>query len=129
MFDVTLETMAIQMTAGDTGTVTYEITGDTLTTTDKVLWAMMNSRGEIMLAKFMETSDNSTFTISFSNTDTCNLNAGTYRYDIRVIVNPSITGEADPVNVVLSSADDVVTVMNATLFTVIGPVGRISTAE
>ena len=126
MFVVDMNNCSIRMHAGDTGTISYEIT-PSLGQGDYAIWTMRNSRGEIVKQNIMQITD-SYASVQFSPEDTMNLDAGNYRYDIRVLVGAVNLEEiliSDGGGFRFASVQEVDTPMEAVAVNIIGPVGKI----
>ena len=133
MFSVDLNNYSIRMHAGDTGEVEYVISleDETWGANDQVIWTMRNGRGEIVLQKLL-TNNEGTVKMSFDATDTLELSAGTYRYDIRVLFGVTGLTEiqiADGGGFSFESVEDVATLSDAIAINILGPVGRIVHAQ
>lgn len=123
MFVFDLLTGAINMHAGDTGTATYNISGATLGENDRVLWTMTNQSGVIVKQNALTADANNDVTVNFANADTDELPAGTYRYDMRVVINPqyeTVDGEQ-----VIVDGDDVTTLSDPMTVTIKSTIGKV----
>lgn len=133
MFEVNLNNYSIRMHAGDTGEVQYAITNPDATENDKYIWTMRNGRGEIVKQNVMTVVDDNgalTGTVTFNTEDTMNLDAGTYRYDIRALIGvegfQEVTTGNTPDGYSFTDVQDVCTPLEAMTVQIIGPVGKIS---
>lgn len=88
MFKVNTSTGKITMHRGDTGDATYKLHGYSFNEGDKVVWTLATTRGEVIRQVLCVPVDNR-ITVHFSNSDTDQLAAGMYNYDIRVVQNPT----------------------------------------
>ena len=83
----------IILSRGDTGAlkVNAEATLDgepfTFSSTDRALFSIKNSQGEIIMQKQCEMTNNA-FTVYFLNSDTDSYAPGAYSWDVRYIINP-----------------------------------------
>ena len=118
MINIDLATQKITIHKGDTGSVSFQISGDTLEENDRVLFTIKNNRGVVVKQEIV-TPTNGEFSITFANADTCNLEVGSYSYDIRVLGNPVIA------NGKVVSADTVDTPANAAKLELLGVVGDV----
>lgn len=87
LFDVNGYT--ITLSRGDTGAI--KLTADTtydFETDDRALFSIKNALGEIVKQQAFELDENKSFTVSFFNSDTDNLSAGFYSWDVRYIIHP-----------------------------------------
>lgn len=118
MMNLNYETMEIEMHKGDTGTVDYQLGGDALASSDRVLWTMADKNGNPVKQEIITPVDGA-FTVTFANSDTDALEAGDYPYDIRVINNPTL------VNGKITDGDGVSTPMNASRVKLLKVVGNV----
>lgn len=91
MFVVDENTKSITMHRGDTGSVVYHFTGYDFQSADRVLWTMKSNNGTIVKEDVLVPNDQKV-TIEFLNADTDSLAAGTYTYDIRIVIDPVYSG-------------------------------------
>lgn len=129
MFVVDLNNYSIRMHAGDSGSVSYNVDYENPTENDKIIWTMRNTRGEIVKQNVMTVADG-VATVAFLPEDTEKLDAGNYRYDIRVLVNATgfaqqLTESGGYDGYAYETVDDICTPMEAVTVQIIGPVGKI----
>jgi len=94
MFEVNSQTKVITMHQGDTGTVTFTITGyDWSETTAKAIFTARkkNDPDPIKTVVSDALTSAGTFVVTFINTDTDSLAPGNYEYDVVLIVAPETT--------------------------------------
>ena len=87
MFNV--EGYTITLSRGDTGAI--KVTADTEHTFDSVdraLFSIKNAVGEVVKQQAYPLDENKSFVVSFYNSDTDNLAAGTFSWDVRYIIHP-----------------------------------------
>ena len=118
MISINAVTRKITMHKGDTGSVTFQISGDALVATDRVLFTLKDAKGNIVKQEVI-TPTNGEFSVTFTNADTCEQKEGLYSYDIRVLGNPVITDGK------VVSAASVDTPANAAQLELIGVVGDV----
>ena len=111
----------ITMTRGDTGAIKiiadtdYEFQED-----DRALFSVKNGVGETVKQQAFEIDENNAFTVTFFNSDTDSLAAGSYSWDVRYIIHPYYDSEGNIIN-----GDQVITPkqpMNLQLLQVVGEV-------
>lgn len=104
MFNVDLETMAITMHQGDTGSFKIGATresGDEWTSDDRMLFTVKNGQGEIVLQRIYRLDDqydlgNGKVLVEFHNDDTDEWDPGTYTTELRFDVDPIWDGSPIP---------------------------------
>ena len=102
MFKVDLETMAITMHSGDTGSFKIGATresGDEWTSADRMLFTVKNGQGEVVMQRIYRLDDqfdlgNGKVLVEFHNDDTDQWEAGTYSTELRFDVSPIWDGTA-----------------------------------
>ena len=102
MFKVDLETMAITMHSGDTGSFKIGATrqsGNEWTSADRMLFTVKNGQGEVVLQRIYRLDDqydlgNGKVLVEFHNDDTDQWEAGTYSTELRFDVSPIWDGTA-----------------------------------
>lgn len=128
MFDV--NGMTITMTVGDTGAMKIRITGYELQTDDAVLFTVKTGNGSIMMDRVFTNkqdvpwdgrieSDNSII-VCFHNSDTEGFSAGSYMWDIRVVINAYRNGEG-----VITDGDQVITPYTPQTLVLQSPIGTV----
>lgn len=123
MFVFDVLTGRITLHAGDTGSVTYHINGDILGTDDRVLWTMVDPNGKVAKQNILSANASNDVTVDFLNSDTDNLSAATYRYDMRVVVNPQYE-TIDGVQKIVDG-DSITTLTDPISVTIKGTIGKI----
>lgn len=103
------EDNSIQMACGDTGGFTVEIEWEKLAPGDVILFAISERSGEDKLVKPMEIEDGQAH-IRLCNHDTRDIEAGRYRWNLRIVTSP-VYDEDGNVRVDECS-DDVITVFD-----------------
>jgi hypothetical protein len=102
MFNVDLETMAITMHQGDTGSFKIGATRENETAwteDDRMLFTVKNGQGEIVLQRIYRLDDqydlgNGKVLVEFHNDDTDTWEGGTYTTELRFVVDPIWDGTA-----------------------------------
>lgn len=94
MFVVDAETKKITMHRGDTGSITFTVTGyDFSDVTCKALFSLKKAKsGDVVKEQVYSLDSNNQFTVEFANSDTDHLVPGNYEYDVRVAINPTLDG-------------------------------------
>ena len=94
MFTVNADTKVIDMHQGDTGAITFTISGyDWSSVTAKAIFTARkkNSDETIKEVTSGNLGSNGQFVVSFVNSDTDTLTPGNYEYDVVLIVTPVVT--------------------------------------
>lgn len=87
MFNV--EGYTISLSRGDTGAIKFKARTDyTFTERDRALFSIKNAVGDVVKQQAFELDETKSFVVSFFNTDTDTLAAGSYSWDVRYIINP-----------------------------------------
>ena len=111
----------ITLSRGDTGAIKITIETDyEFQTTDRVLFSIKNAVGDIVKQQAFQVDENKAFIVTFFNTDTDNLPAGGFSWDIRCVLHPYYDSSGNIVN-----GDQVITPkqpMNLQLLNVVGEV-------
>jgi len=102
MINVNLDTMAITMHQGDTGSFKIGATresGDEWTSADRMLFTVRNGQGEVVMQRIYRLDDqfdlgNGKVLVEFHNDDTDTWDAGTYSTELRFDVSPIWDGTA-----------------------------------
>ena len=79
----------ITLSRGDTGAIKF--TADTeheFDSVDRALFSIKNAIGEMVKQQAYELDANKSFVVSFFNSDTDSLAAGTYTWDVRYVIHP-----------------------------------------
>lgn len=99
MFEVNRDTAAITMHQGDTGAVLYTATrssGEPFGEDDVALYTVVDPYGQIVIQRTYGLADaelgNGKFMVQFHNADTDHRPAGTYKTEVRYIINPYGSG-------------------------------------
>ena len=112
---------SIVLSRGDTGAVKiiadtdYEFTSD-----DRALFSVKNAIGEVVKQSVFELDEENAFAVTFFNSDTDVLAAGTYSWDVRYIIHPYYDSDGNIVD-----GDQVITPrqpMDMQLLNVVGEV-------
>lgn len=94
MFDVNSQTKVITMHQGDTGTVTFTITGyDWSETTAKAVFTLRKKNDPTPIKEVISgnLASSGVFTVTLENGDTDQVTPGTYEYDVVLVVTPTTT--------------------------------------
>lgn len=118
MISIDATTRKITMHKGDTGSVDFMIAGDPLGENDRVLFTVKDSMGNVVKQEIITPVDGS-FSVQFTNADTCDLKKNIYSYDVRVLGNPVITDDK------IVSVESVDTPANAAQLELIDVVGDV----
>ena len=94
MFVVDAETKKITMHRGDTGSITFTVTGYDFTGhTVKALFSLKKAKsGDVVKEQVYSLDSDNQFTVEFANSDTDHLTPGNYEYDVRVVIDPVMDG-------------------------------------
>lgn len=87
MFNV--DGYVITLSRGDTGAIKF--TADTthvFDSIDRALFSIKNAIGDVVKQQAFELDADKAFVVSFFNSDTDSLSAGTYSWDVRYIIHP-----------------------------------------
>lgn len=117
MFSV--EGTHITLSRGDTGSVDFNASGYTFSAADRALFSVKNGRGQVVKQGVYEI-ENGSFTVTFYNSDTDDLPAGNYTWDIRYIITPQYNDN----NEIVDGAQ-VITPMQPQRLTLLEVVGNI----
>ena len=117
----------ISLTRGDTGSVKIyaDTEGDTPTPfpfgeNDRCVFTIKNSAGVEIRRIQAELDNEGAFTVYFTNSDTENLPAGNYPWDVRYVINPYYDETGRIVN-----GDQVITPNDPMVMTLKNPVGEV----
>ena len=109
----------ITLSRGDTGEVIIAATGYSFGSNDRALFTVRSAATkEVKMRRILEITDN-TVTVTFVNSDTDNLDAGKYEWDIRYVINP-IYDDGDIVD-----GDEVITPQDPMVINLKTTVGQI----
>lgn len=87
MFGV--EGYTITLSRGDTGAIKFIAdTEHTFNSEDRALFSIKNAVGEMVKQLAYSLDENKAFVVSFFNSDTDTLAAGSYSWDVRYIIHP-----------------------------------------
>ena len=87
MFGV--EGYTITLSRGDTGAIKFIAdTEHTFNSEDRALFSIKNAVGEMVKQLAYPMDENKAFVVSFFNSDTDTLAAGSYSWDVRYIIHP-----------------------------------------
>lgn len=109
----------ISLSRGDTGSIDFTATGYEFTAADRALFSMKNGRGQIVKQEIYELTDG-VFTVTFYNSDTDELPAGNYTWDVRYVINPVFNDNNEIVD-----GDQVITPVGPQRLTLLEVVGNI----
>lgn len=92
MFGV--EGYTITLSRGDTGAIKFTADTDyTFTSDDRALFSIKNAIGEMVKQMAYSLDENKAFVVSFYNSDTDSIAAGSYQWDVRYIIHPYYDSE------------------------------------
>jgi len=87
MFNV--EGYVITLSRGDTGAIRFTAQTDhVFDEVDRALFSIKNAVGDMVKQAAFPLDENKSFVVSFFNTDTDSLAAGSYSWDVRYIIHP-----------------------------------------
>ena len=87
MFNVNEYT--ISLSRGDTGAIKFIASTDhTFDEVDRALFSIKNAIGEVVKQQAFPLDSDKSFVVSFLNSDTDTLAAGSYQWDVRYIIHP-----------------------------------------
>lgn len=119
MFNV--DGYVITLSRGDTGAIKFVADTDySFNAEDRALFSIKNAIGDVVKQQAFELDENKSFVASFFNSDTDNLAAGTYSWDVRYIIHPYYDATGNIID-----GDQVITPlqpMNMQLLQVVGEV-------
>ena len=119
MFGV--EGFVITLSRGDTGAIKIKAKTDhVFDEVDRALFSIKNAIGDVVKQQAYELDENKAFVVSFFNSDTDNLAAGAYQWDVRYVLHPYYDDKGNIVD-----GDQVITPnqpMNMQLLQVVGEV-------
>ena len=79
----------ITLSRGDTGAIKFTAdTEHTFDAEDRALFSVKNAIGEVVKQQAFEIDADKSFVVSFFNSDTDTLAAGSYSWDVRYIIHP-----------------------------------------
>lgn len=97
MFNV--EGYVITLSRGDTGAIKCTADTDhTFDAVDRALFSVKNAVGEVVKQSAFELDENKAFVVTFFNSDTDMLPAGSYSWDVRYIIHPYYDTSGNIVN-------------------------------
>ena len=111
----------ITLSRGDTGAIKFTAdTEHTFDSTDRALFSVKNAIGDVVKQSAYPLDNEKSFIVSFFNSDTDSLAAGTYSWDVRYIIHPYYDSDGKIID-----GDQVITPrqpMNLQLLQVVGEV-------
>ena len=94
MFNV--DGYVITLSRGDTGAIKFTAdTTHTFDAVDRALFSIKNAIGDVVKQQAFELDADKAFVVSFFNSDTDKLSAGTYSWDVRYIIHPYYDAAGD----------------------------------
>lgn len=79
----------ITLSRGDTGAIKFTAQTDySFDENDRALFSIKNAVGDMVKQMAYELDENKSFVVSFFNSDTDNLAAGSYSWDVHYIIHP-----------------------------------------
>jgi hypothetical protein len=79
----------ITLSRGDTGAIKFTADTDhTFDSIDRALFSIKNAIGDVVKQQAFPLDENKSFVVSFFNSDTDSLAAGSYSWDVRYIIHP-----------------------------------------
>lgn len=89
----------ISLSRGDTGAIKFIADTDyTFTSDDRALFSVKNAIGNVVKQAAFEIDENNAFVVTFFNTDTDSLAAGTYQWDVRYVIHPYYDDDGNIIN-------------------------------
>ena len=98
MFEVDEESGQITLHRGDTGEVTFTITGYDLSNVNAVCLFSLKRNGVVAKEQVYDLDEDQQFVVEFLNEDTDYLDPGTYEYDVRLVIDPVYDTDGNLVN-------------------------------
>jgi hypothetical protein len=84
-----VEGTVITLSRGDTGAIKITARTDhVFDAVDRALFSIKNAVGEMVKQQAYALDENKAFVVSFFNSDTDNLAAGAYQWDVRYVLHP-----------------------------------------
>ena len=119
MFNV--DGYVITLSRGDTGAIKFTAdTEHTFDSIDRALFSIKNAVGEMVKQAAFPLDENKAFVVTFYNSDTDKLAAGSYQWDVRYVIHPYYDAAGNIID-----GDQVITPnqpMNLQLLQVVGEV-------
>lgn len=78
----------VTLSRGDTGTLTIIAHGYTFSDDDRAVFTVRNSVGTVVKEEVYELEDGTTFEAVFENNETDQLKPGSYKWDVRYVIQP-----------------------------------------
>lgn len=112
--------MNIRMTAGDTGAFVMHIAGYTFTANDAVIFTIKTGSGGVIIEREYHPDENGDILVCFFNAETEGYGAGTYYWDVRIVINAYRNDAGKIVN-----GDQVITPIEPQTFELITAIGTV----
>ena len=110
----------IQISAGDTGIVRFDVEGTKLTEKDRAVFTAKTRSGQTVLRKIIKPEKEDEILLPFVNADTEKVTPGNYEWDIRIVLGAKFGAGGDVVD-----GDDVITPFLPGQFSVLRTVGNV----
>jgi hypothetical protein len=111
---------SIQISAGDTGVIRFDVEGARLTDRDRGVFTVKTRSGETMIRKIIKPEKETEIMLPLVNSDTEKMQPGVYEWDIRVVLNAKFNASGDVVD-----GDSISTPYAPGQFTVMRVVGNV----
>lgn len=89
---------SIQISAGDTGVIRFDVEGARLTDKDRAVFTVKTRSGQTMIRKIIKPEKETEFMVPFVNVDTEQMEPGTYEWDIRIVLKAKLGANGDVVD-------------------------------
>lgn len=88
----------IQISAGDTGIIRFDIEGVTLTDKDRAVFTVKSRSGQTVIRKIIRPENETEVVVPLVNADTERMEPGVYEWDIRIVQNAKLGANGDVVD-------------------------------
>ena len=112
--------MSIKMTAGDTGAFVMHVAGYDFGENDYLLFTIKTGSGGVVIYREYQPDENGDILVCFYNSETEGYGAGTYYWDVRIVIN----AYRDENNKIVNG-DQVITPYEPMTFELVNPIGTV----
>ena len=88
----------IQISAGDTGIIRFDVEGVELTGHDRAVFTVKAKSGQVMIRKIIKPDKADCIMLPFINSDTEKMAPGVYEWDIRIVLKAKLGANGDVVD-------------------------------
>lgn len=124
MFSVDTDTGTISLSIGDTAAFSITASGYEFDENDRALFTVKDATGTAVLERVYQLADeslgNGVFVVNINNSDTDELSAGTYSWDVRYVIAPYYDSDGRIID-----GDQVITPKLALSFVLLPVVGEV----